>query len=874
MQFRRAWRSLVRRRRLDAEMDEEMRFHVAMQAERLARERGLDPVEARRQALVAFGGVEKYRAEGRDARGWRWIDTVSVDARLGARMLVKSPALSLVGGFAMAVAIAIGASAFELISEVLHPALPVEGGERIVALHYVTDGDERQRHVVHEYFEWREQLESVELLSAYRIVQRNLVASGAPPEPVKVAEISASTFDLVPTPPLAGRLLVPADERPGAPPVVLVGHRAWQTRFGGDAAIVGRMIQLGGVATTIAGVMPEGFAFPIDHQYWVPLQVSPAGYERLRGPELTLFGRLRPGAALVSAQAELAAIGQRLAATDRERYGRLRAEVVPFALEHVGITEPAFVWLLRMAQLLVGALAFVVAVNLAILVYARTVMRLGEIAVRTALGASRARILGQLFIESLTLSVLGAFVGLLLADVALSRMQALALANGGVPYWVRFDLSGGTIVYAVGVAAVAAVVMGVLPGLKVTGRGISPNLHELNGRTAPRLGAVWTTLVIAQVAAAVAVLPVAVFLAWQVAQLEMAGPGFAADRFMVGAMFTSDDGRPDPDRLRRLQHELSSRLLEEPGVIAVTSSASVPGFAAGRAVQFDEPQPTDMPGPHYVSTLSVAGDFFDVYEAVLRAGRTLAAGDAGTDTVVVNDSFVSLILGHRSPLGLRFRYGRDEAQTYQIVGVVKDFPSFPPGLAMDTQPVVYHAGAPGAMYPVILSVKFAGALPKAFADRFRILGADVDPALQLRRVVPLETFYNDLRSFWRTIAWALALVTASVLMLSAAGVYALMSFIVSQRTREIGIRAALGAHPRQLVLGVFGRATGQVFAGVITGAALAALMLSAAGFDASELLSLLVVVATLMLTVGAVAAAVPARRIIRLPVIDALRDDT
>lgn len=873
MQFRRAWHSLVRRRRLDAEMDEEMRFHVELQAERLIRERGLDPVEARRQALVAFGGVEKYRVEGRDARGWRWLDNVSLDARLAARMLVKHPALSLVGGFAMAVAIAIGASAFELISEVLHPALPFEGGDRIVTLHYATDGDERERHVVHEFFEWRGRLQSVEQLSAFRIVQRNLVARGAPPEPVKVAEISTSAFDLVRTPPAAGRLLVPADEQPSAPAVVLIGHRVWQSRFGGDAAIVGRVIQLGGVATTIAGVMPDGFEFPIDHQYWAPLRVSPVGYERLQGPALNLFGRLRDGATLAAAQAELTAIGQRLAATDRERYGRLRAEIVPFALEHVGLTEPAFVWLLRMAQLLLGALAFVVAVNLAILVYARTVMRLAEIAVRTALGASRARILGQLFIESFILSVLGALFGVVLADLALARMHALALANGGVPYWVSFDVSGATIVYAVGLAAMAAVVMGVLPGLKATGRGISLNLHELNGRTGPRLGAVWTTLVIAQVAVAVAVLPVAVFLAWQVAQLEMAGPGFAADRFMVGAMFMSDEETPEPDRVRRRQLELASRLMEEPGVTAVTFSTSVPGFAAGREVHFDDPQPTGIPGPHYVSMLSIASDFLDVYDADIRAGRRFTAGDASADTVVVNESFVRIILGNRNPLGLRFRYGRDDGRSYQIVGVVRDFPSFPPGLAMDTQPVVYHAGTPGSMYPVFVSVKFAGALPRAFGDRFRILGAEVDPALQLRRVVPLENYYNDLRTFWRTIAWALALVTASVLLLSAAGVYALMSFIVSQRTREIGIRAALGAHPRQLLWGVFGRATGQLVAGLITGALLAALMLSAAGFDAPELLSLLVVVAALMLAVGAVAAAVPARRIIRLPVTDALRDD-
>lgn len=211
------WRALRRPDRLDAAMHDEMRFHIDMEAERLMRERGLDSEEARRQAHVAFGGLEEYKEEGRDTRGRQWIDAMSLDARLGIRMLVKHRGLTLVGGFAMAVAIAVGATFFEVISEVLNPALPLEDGERVVALQYTTsDSGSPERRVLHDFVAWRNELVSIDELAAFRTVQHNLVLGNAPPEPVRVAEITASGFAVARTPPFAGRYLLPADEREGA----------------------------------------------------------------------------------------------------------------------------------------------------------------------------------------------------------------------------------------------------------------------------------------------------------------------------------------------------------------------------------------------------------------------------------------------------------------------------------------------------------------------------------------------------------------------------------------------------------------------------------------------------------------------------------
>ena len=505
--MRSAWRVLARSHHLERDMQDEMRFHVEMEAERLGREHKLEPHEAHRQAYVRFGGVEKYKEAGRDARGRQWLDAISLDTRLGLRMLVKHRGLTFVGGFAMAVAIAIGATFFELIGEMLNPALPFENGARVVALEYGTSSPRsRELPVLHEFLAWRGELVSIEHLGAVRTAQHNLVSVNVPPEPVKVAEITASGFAVTRTSALLGRYLLPSDERAGAPPVLVISRQTWQTRFGADPQIVGRNVNLGGVPHTIVGVMPDGFHFPYDHQFWVPLRIDALHYERMPGPPLYLFGRLAPGVTIQQAQAELTTIARRTPPPSLETDEPLAALVRPYTRAHVDVSHPTLVWLLRIAQLLVGALSFVVAVNLAILVYARTVTRLGEIAVRTALGASRRRILAQLFIEAFALAILGAGSGLVLAHVALNRIQWLA-RNGGVPFWIRFELSPPTVIYALALAAFAAVIMGVLPGLKATGKRLAVNLHELNGRAGTQLGPLWTTLVVAQLAVAVAVLP-------------------------------------------------------------------------------------------------------------------------------------------------------------------------------------------------------------------------------------------------------------------------------------------------------------------------------------------------------------------------------
>ena len=865
------WRTLWRSKQVEVEMRDEMRLHLEMEAERL-QANGLTRDEARRQAYVRFGGVEKYKEEGRHARGFAWLDSISLDTRLGVRMLAKHRWLTVVGGMAMAVAIALGASTFEVISVLLREDVPLPGGDRIVAIRYTT-GDAR---VLHAFAAWRDRIRTIEHLGAFRMVQQNLIAPNAPPEPISVAEITASAFVLAGTPPLHGRYLLPSDEQEQAAPAIVIGYDAWRRRFGGDPGVVGRAVPVGGVPTTIVGIMPEGFAFPISDQFWMPLRLDPLKWRPWDGPALDLFGRLAPDVTVQQAQAELAAVGRLVAEAHPDAADRLQPVVLPYPRAHSDLEAPLVVWLMRAGQFLVGALSFLVAINLAVLLYARTITRLGEIAVRTALGASRGRILSQLFVEALLLTALGAAAGLMISSAALKQVEAMA--GSSVPFWWKYSLGPSTILYALVLAVVAALIMGVLPGLKATGQRLSANLQELHGRTGTRLGSMWTTMIVAQVGVAVAILPAAVFLTWYVLRMEFAGRSVAVERIAVANMVVSDEASArNRGLVRQRQDALMSRLRAEPGVTAVTFSSAVPGLGPDRRIEFDPSTKVREGVTAEVATFRIDVDLLQVYNARLLAGRGFDAKDLGSHAVVVNRTFVEELLDtSAAALGTRFRPAAERDGTastdwHEIIGVVDDFPGLPRAPGSGGEPTVYHPMASGGAHPAVLSIRYADTPPANLAQRVREIGAEIDSSLQLRRVVPLSAFYDEARSAFQTIALAVALVTTAVLLLSAAGVHAMMSFTIAQRTREIGIRSALGAQPRHLLFGIFRGAMRQLAIGILAGSLLSVGVFVAVGSSFSSASGLLVTVAAVMAVVAALAAIGPARRILRIQTVEALR---
>jgi putative ABC transport system permease protein len=897
---RRQWRRIFRRDP-GSEVGEELDFHLEQRIRDYI-ERGMDPEAARLAAHERMGDVERARIEGaallsggRRTEERRTLLRISwLDVKLGARMLVKYPVLSIVGGLGMAVAIAIGAALFDAAA-LIDPPLPFDDGDRIVAIeNWDTEWSDQERRILHDFVLWRDELRSVDELGAYRTVAHNLIVPGGETVLVFPAEMTASGFTVTRVPALLGRGLLPEDERAAAPPVVVIGYDVWRTRFASDPAVVGREVRLGTTVHTVVGVMPEGFAFPLNHEAWIPFRERAT--ERRQGPAIRVFGRLGEAATLEGAQAELAAIGARMASAFPETHERLRPRIMPYTMQIFDGMDRRVVYAVQLPLLL---LLGVVCVNVAILVYARTATRQSEIAVRTALGASRRRIVGQLFAEALVFAGAAAVVGVFVARLALGAVETM-LSSQALPFWIEFDLSTGSLVYVIALTVLSALIVGVLPALQATGASVRSRL-QLRGGGAMHLGKIWTTLVVVQVAISVIVLPGAAYYTWTFMKFGTADPGYRTEEYLSAWLSFEGDspwsGGVDvvdsafDARFAAVQRQLVDRLRAEPEVSAAVLTMGPPGEEGAVWLEIEGVAPSSATaeavraggGGFRTGTDRVSAGFFEAFDVPLLAGRTFNAADTtdGATAVIVNRSFVER-LGAGNVVGRRVRYGGASGDVaagqiemdpwFEIVGVVADFPNrLDPGVPAAK---IYRPAGAAAVHGMV-HVRVRGGSPTSFARRLRALAATLDPRLQVRSMQPLDVMIREEQRAMQLGALGIAAVTLSVLLLSAAGIYAMMSFALSQRRREIGIRAALGAHPRRLLGAIFTRALAQLSIGVAVGLLLTALVDVAAGGEmmGGNRAVLLPGVAAFMLAVGLLAAIGPARRGLAVQPTDVLREE-
>jgi putative ABC transport system permease protein len=872
-------------------MEEELRFHLEMETEKNLRA-GMSAAEARRRAVLAFGGVEGHKERIRDGWTFAWASGVSLDLKLGFRMLRKYPGLTLVGGLAMAFAIWVGAGTFEFLSQVARPTLPLPAGDRIVGIRQWDAQASSPTHPVpHDVATWRAELRTVRDVGGYRTASRNLIAPGAPIRPAAVAEMSASGFRVAGVAPLLGRTLLDEDERPGAPGVVVLGHDLWKGRFAGDPGVIGRQVRLGNTLHTVVGVMPKDFGFPIAHELWTPLRRSALEAAPGQGPGVGVFGRLAPGATLREARAELATLGRRAAADFPGTHQHLRPQVMPYALSIMFLSGVESAGLMSINLFLVMLLVLVCG-NVALLTFARAVSRESELAVRNALGASRRRIIAQLFAEALVLVGVAAVAGLAVTHFGLRWMLDAAETGittlPGLPFWIRDRISTATILYTGVLTVLGAVVAGVLPALKVT-RTLGPRLRRASaGGGGYRFGGLWTAVIVAQVAVTVVFPAVAFFAQREAARGQSRDVGFATERYLsvrleMDPADAAAGDTSDAQQLARAQataRELERRLEADPAVLGVTFAGHLPRMSHPyRSFELDAgpAAPVDpRMGDRYVSFTSVAPDYFAVVGAPILQGRGFHSGDLvpGARTVVVNQSFVEQALGGGNAVGRHVRYlpppRRDasapeaEEPWYQIVGVVPDL-----GMNVDKEGL-YHPAAAGASAPLHMAVHVRGD-PASLAPRLRAVAAAVDPTLQLHQLVPLDQVNEDrFLAFW---FWLIILVSAVALILSLAGIYAVMSFTVSRRTREIGIRVALGADARRLVGAIFRRPLTQVGIGILVGAVLVALIPGVIEMEtmSAKGTALVAGYAVFMLGVCLLACIVPTRRALRVQPMEALR---
>ncbi len=667
----------------------------------------------------------------------------ALDFTLAWRMLLRYPGLSIVSVFGMAVGIMVAAGAFTVMSMLMDTHLPLPDGDRIVSLlNWDVRTNNRELRLLHDYPRWR-QLTSLEDVGITRTVERNLIADGRRPEPITVAEISASAFRIVRVGALRGRYLMPEDEQPGATEAMVIGHREWVRRFDADPDIIGRQVQLGSITHTVVGVMPEGFAFPLNHGFWIPWRIDPSAYAARTGPERERFrqarGRRHDRDAHGPSSRPLAPVPRRIGRPPTSTCARASCRT----------PMRTATWTIRRTccrcyamQLSFVLLLTIVCVNVAILVYARTATRQGEIAVRGALGASRHRIVAQLLVEALVVAGAAAAIGVFLLSVALRQLESAVttMLDNGLPFWMSLRVRTDTVLYVVVLTMIAAAIIGVLPALKATGRNVLTGLQTLSPGSGSRMqmGRLWTLLIVAQVALTVAVLPAAMFHAWDGLRLRTGDAGFASREFLSASLgvdrssltAAADDERAFTARYARAHEELDRRLRAESAVTDVTFSLVGAGQELAMALEVEGERP---PGDvdynfvegstigHLVRFNRVAANFFEAFDVPVIMGRGFAAGDAAAANVIVNRTFANSVFAGANPLGRRIKYVGRSHETddglvplerwFEIVGVVPDFPVG----RIDPDPRVYHAAAFGEIYPAVIGVRVRTSDPATFA---------------------------------------------------------------------------------------------------------------------------------------------------------------
>ena len=826
----------------------------------------------------------------------RWQPAFSwLDVKLGMRLMRKYPGVSLAIVFALTIGIPASLLPNHLVQSGLGQPPPFDEGERVVGVVGVGQ-DGRAELRVRDYEILRERVKTFASLGALILTEVNVVSGDGWSEGEPAALMTASIFTLSRVQPIMGRTLLAADDVPGAADVAVVGHSFWRRRLGGADNVVGTTLRIAGVPTTIVGVMPDGFAMPSVQQLWLPLRVRSADDANGLGPAVRIYGRLADRASMTQARTELNAVGLptagRSPTASDQRPAPIQADAVAFSAVEIPEPEGAVAWILAIAQAVPVVVLLIACGNAAILILARTATRSGEVAVRTVLGASRARIMGQLFVETLLLSLVATGVGLIAIDIAVARLAS----RFPLPFWFDPNITPAFGLKALGVSVLCAVVAGVLPALRVTGATVQPTLQSTAaGRSTLRLGRVAGALIVIEVGFAVVALFVGV-MAWRLFQPNpdrytkaadadrylVASIRFpsSADQYLVGS-FRIPSSEPGNEALRvrmaSLQEELGRRLMMQPGVRRWTFSDQPPG----------EERSEHIGG---VATFVDPG-FFAVLDVSAVAGRLFDAGDVSRDpavepaSVIVNMKWLERRgMNPQSAIGSRFKLDQDRdgvpAPWKEIIGVVPNIEPSVDRVFADGTPVVFMAAAPGTLNPMTVTVDL-GQNPLAFAPKLRALVADVDPTAFVSDVAALDRLPMPVN----VIAIATGLMTGLSLLamaLSATGLYALMSMTVAQRRREFGIRLALGGSARGVMMTVARRALVQISLGVMWGSGVWVVLMSSVlradpGTEAAKMRGpwpyILGASVVVVIAVALVAALWPTLRYVRMRPVDTLRVD-
>ncbi|GMV05813.1 MAG: hypothetical protein AMXMBFR53_20900 [Gemmatimonadota bacterium] len=802
------------------------------------------------------------------------------DLRYASRMLVKSPWLSAMAIGALALGVGVTATMFSIVYGALMRGLPFPDGDRVMALMRSNPEREirRQPLPVHDFMDLREQQSSFQSMAGFYQGTVNVRWSDRP-ERFDGAFVSAGTFSTLGIQPILGRDFLPGEDVAGAPMRVILSWQVWQDRFGGDRSALGTVVKVNGETAEIIGVMPEGFGFPESQNLWVPLRMDVLATPRGEGQYLSVIGKLKPGVTVDQAAAELAGIAQRLAAQYPETNEGWGMMVMPFTEMAIGDETAGLLY----TMLAVVSLVLLIAcANVANLLLARAAARTKEVGIRTAMGASRWRVVSQMVAEALALALVGGVLGAGLAWVGVTAFDR-AVEGTDPPFFLVFKVDAPILLFILALSILAAVVAGGIPALKASGMDVNSILKdESRGSSSLRIGRLSKVLVVGEIAMSMGLLVAAGLMTKNITTLRTIDYGFDPDAVFTARIGLFESEFPDVASRRRFYEDLRTRLDGLPGVQAASLGTVLPGLGSGYTTFAVEGEAyadeRDYPGARLGQ---VDRGFFDAVGLPVTLGRDFAVSDdADADPVaIVNASFAQKHLGGGSPLGRRIRPGGPESTEAwrTIVGVVPD--SWMQGVAN-------NEGTPDGFYvPVQQSdTRFMSILARGPADPMTLTAAVRDAVAAVHADTPLY-FVDTIRGRIDENTWAfrvfgvLFMVFGVVaLFLASVGLYAVMAFSVSRRTSEVGIRMALGAEGGQVVKLILRQGAVQVVLGLVVGLGLAFVValglrnLLLQDVSPNDPVVFGSVAAVLLLT-GLAASAVPARRATRVDPITALRSE-
>ncbi len=856
--FKKKLRALWRRRQLDRDLEDELHFH-------------LDSLEEQRK----FGNATAIKEACRELWTFSKLESWWQDIHYAVRSLGKSPGFTFVAVTALALGIGADTAVFTIANGAFSWNLGVDRIDRIVLVGS-TDASHHQSfgQSYPDFRDFRTQVKSLAGLAAYRFASVNVSDKSGLPERYYCAQMSANGFQVIEQKPALGRDFTAEDERPGAEPVVMLTYHVWQDRYGQDPGVIGSSVRVNEVPRTVIGVMPPGRRFPEETDLWTPL-VPDAAAEKRDHRSLTLFGRLADGVKLAEARTEIETISRRLASQYPGSNKGLIADVQPVAIITGAYNmRPLF-------AALWGAVGFVLLIacaDVANMLLARGAGRVREISIRVAIGAGRSRILRQLLVESVVLSIAGGFLGWL---VALGGLRWFDGGTGGVlkPIWLNLSLDRTAFTYLAAISVGTGILFGLAPALRLARIDIHSAIKDGGQGTAGRRKGLTLSsmLIVLEMAVCIVLLAGAGLMIRSAVNLYGAPIGVDASNVLAMHINLPEAKYPKRDDQIAFHRMLKTRIESLPGVEAAAIASNLPlsGWRS-YSYEFDGAGPERDRAPR-IGAIVASPDYFRVLRALPRRGRTFTDSDGagGVPAVIVNDSFAAKFWPGEDALGKHLRLVKEHsAQRWlTVIGVAPDI------LQNSRQPLQHdpliYLPYGEEMPREMLIVSRTHVPPATLAGAFRRAVQSTDENLPVYDVRTLENHLAQNRLPVSLLGGMFSVLAGIALVLASVGIYAVIAHSVSQRTKEIGVRRAMGGTDRDILGLVLSQGMRPLALGVAIGLPAAfgithILRMALVGVSPGDPVTFLAVVVVLVLA-GVLGCAIPARRAIRVDPVVALR---